>query len=438
MSSLCLKDGQTIAKFLREKMSLDDVKEYVLINKVFSQSEMHWVDFYWRTGIEDTFILLTEEVLKNHFGYAGIRAVHNFVENRLKNYKEGIDYIKATTDNIIVREYLANNPGVKSKIFYLLSSNCYSLCLFDANTVESRSAHTYMSKMHFIALRMITSMCITVVDEMKVINTNISDELIASNINLESSNSCLESSSRMIEKMNFKYEKDLAKSLKREEELQIRYDKLMEKYDKLLEKYNAIQCKSPKNISTVLPEDSEMSRAFKALIPSVGMNTFSAKMEELVQLTYSSCSLGDNMVDRHVRGKLTLDIEIPDKEMRLVTPSYARNAYEKMKICILDKKLVSQEIFSIVEKSSKFSDAIVARYGIHGLKAVGSGISYARSMNPKYGQQMFEKLINTTKLKVALSIAHTKLNPKPVVEEAIQSSSEEDEEEDEDSDIDAL
>ena len=438
MNSLCLKNDQVITKLIREKISLDDIKRYMLTNKVFTQAEMPWADFFWRIGIENAMVLLTEERLKNHFGYMGIRAVNDFAKYRLVNKTQGIDYFKVGRENILVQEYLIANPHIKSKVFYLLSATCYSLCLIDANTEESRAADTYMVKMNFIAVKMVTSLLINTVDELKMLNINVNDELIASNIDLESSNNKLESSDNMIEKMNLKYEKDLANSLQREEDLQIRYDRLMEKYDKLLEKYNAIHCRSSKNISTVLPGDSDMSKAFKALIPSVGMNTFSAKMEELVQLTYSSCSLGDNMVNRHIRGILALDIEIPDREIRLVTPSYARNAYEKMKICILDKKSVSQEVFSIVEKSSKFADALVARYGMEGLKAFGSGISYARSMNPKYGQEMFEKLVKTTKLKIA-----SQQNAKPIMVEAqnkapTSSSEEEDEEDDEDSDIDAL
>ena len=53
MGSLCLRNDEAITKLIREKMSLDDIKQYMSVNKIFTQAEMPWADFYWQIGIEN-------------------------------------------------------------------------------------------------------------------------------------------------------------------------------------------------------------------------------------------------------------------------------------------------------------------------------------------------------------------------------------------------
>ena len=108
-------------------------------------------------------ILLTEKLLETHFGLFGEKTIDNFIEKRLKNspynFKKDIDYVKVGKGNTIVKKYLKNNTIISNN-FYLISYTCYSLCLFQVNTGQSRIAHLYMVKMNHIAIRLIASICI--------------------------------------------------------------------------------------------------------------------------------------------------------------------------------------------------------------------------------------------------------------------------------------
>ena len=181
MSSLILKSDPTFVRLTRENLTIDDIKEYVINNKIFDESEIPWMDFFWKSQIEMVKILLTKEILKDHFGYSGKRPIHNYVENVLKkskrNYKEGVDFIKVGRDHVLVREYLSVNPQDKTRIFYLLSASCYTLCLLDANTVQSKAAGTYLIKMNFIAIRLMSVILITRIEDLEIINININQKL---------------------------------------------------------------------------------------------------------------------------------------------------------------------------------------------------------------------------------------------------------------------
>ena len=167
-------NGPNDTKFIREKISLSDVKKYVRDNRIFTEDEMFWVEFFWRIGIEMVGILLTEELLEKHFGYSGKKAMNDFVQRKLRasvyEFQKNIDYTKVNRDNVLVREYLAANPGVKTLVFYLLSSTCYTLCLIQVNTKESQLAHTYMVKMNHVAIKMINSVFISTIEDLERIN----------------------------------------------------------------------------------------------------------------------------------------------------------------------------------------------------------------------------------------------------------------------------
>ena len=165
---MSLSDADII-QIIKEKMTLNDFKDYVRSNGIFDNKEMPWVDFCWTVQIENIKIPLTMELLSSHFGYNGKRAFHDFDQKILSNeefgFKKSIDVTKVGRNNIIIKKYLQSNPGIKSKVFYLLSPYCYLQCLMHANTEQSKAAHSYMAKMNVIGSRMVTSILMTSVQK---------------------------------------------------------------------------------------------------------------------------------------------------------------------------------------------------------------------------------------------------------------------------------
>ena len=365
MSSLVLKQDAIVRKFMRENLTLDEVKRYIIDKKIFDESELQWPDFYWRLNIEMAYIFATPKRLEEHFGFTGEQAMHNFLEKRLKQKKEGTDYIKVGRDNILVQEYFLTNSDNKTLVFYLLSSACYTECLMDSKTEQAKSINTYLIKMNFITLKIIWSVLVTKVEDQEIANVIVNEEL-------ENANDSLESSTNMIERMNSQYERELLELERKEEELQKNIDILTARYEGL------------KNEAAAKKNSSK---------------TTSSKLDKLLGYTASSCRICDMIVYRVEKGKLTLDFEIPDIEIQLATPSYSTNAFRRMKSCILDKKAVPEEIFSIVEKSCVQADLIVSKLTPSRIQnEFKIQVLSERHKNPKYAQDMFKKLVKMAKV----------------------------------------
>ena len=79
-NSLNLRDDPELLKIVKENFSLNDLKDYVISNRIFDGDEVSWVHFYWISEIEKILMLLTEEFLYFHFGFRGTKAINNFLQ----------------------------------------------------------------------------------------------------------------------------------------------------------------------------------------------------------------------------------------------------------------------------------------------------------------------------------------------------------------------
>ena len=344
MNFLSLKDADI--EFIKQRISVADVKKYVRDNGLFTQDEMFWVEFFWKIGIEMLNILLTDELLEKHFGYAGKRPTHDFVERKLRiNFKEDANYIKVNRNNILVKEYLLSNPDCNSTVFYLLSPTCYSICLIQANTQESQAAQTYMVKMNFIAIRMINSVFMSTVEDLERLNINMSNN------------------SEMISK---RCQKEI-------NSLKAANDKLQAVIDKLSNKNEAINDK--------LVEANNKP------------NKVSEKLEDLLSIISYSCLLCDKFFTRINAGDLKIEVEAPSKEIRLATRYYAGDAFRRLKSCICSKKDVPKEDLSIVRESARLCDLFLAKYTPQSLKIeIKSTLDVKWFKNGNYAQMAFQSL----------------------------------------------
>ena len=273
-------------------------------------------------------------------------------------FREGIDYFKVNRDHPLVREYLQTHPHIKSRVFYLLSASCYAVCLINANTEQSKAARTYMAKMNLIAIKMVTSVLITKIEDLEMLNININE-------NLETADNNLEHSENQEERIIIQYQRDMAK-------LQKRYDKLLDTRDAKKEK----------------------------LLAKTKKNSSRPRVEKLLNKTRRSCSLCDLITHRFAEGKIPIErVDIPNKDVRLANPGYACKAFTRMKSHVLLKKEVPKEILHIVEESCILMDTFSTKFTEFELR-VGLKIdtSDSRFANRNYGEDMFRKLVEAAAL----------------------------------------
>ena len=366
-NSLNLRDDPKLLKIVKENLSLHDLKNYVISNRIFNSGEISWVHFFWKTEVENIMILLVQEFLEFHFGYRGIRAFHNFDQNVLKNeelnLKEGTSYIKVGRDNVLVQEYLRTHPDVTSTVFYLLSPFCYSQCLMHAKTEQARAAHSYLAKMNLIAIKMASVILATKIKNLQVLNANSNEEL-------EVINNKIERSKNIVQKMNVQYQEDMSA--------------LQNKCNQLVNK-------------SVTRGENQLMLSRGGLPQKVTnrRNGSTTKLENLLKVTASTCRLCDVIISQIKKGNLQLDADIPDKEARFVCHTYARNALSTMQPHIVFKTEVPKELFLIVEQSCILADIFLTQLNSYELNIdLKIHISADRSTNRNYGEDMFMRLVS--------------------------------------------
>ena len=165
MNSLIIHGISQRSNFLNgeDLPQLSDVKIYVRDRGIFTLEEMPWVDFYWVVGRAKQRVLATRVFLATYMGFTGEFAVNNFVKKILKGHKflvffEGVDYFKLDRNDPSVASYLKEHSDDKSRVFYSLTENCFSLCLAYADTPESLVAHGYFLEVNMLYSELITSL----------------------------------------------------------------------------------------------------------------------------------------------------------------------------------------------------------------------------------------------------------------------------------------
>lgn len=121
----------------------------------FSDEEAAWIDVFWEVTYNKEWILITKDILSNHFGYAVEQNIYyNYNDMLRRKFIENQDYHEVYADHYLVQQYkLTNNQkrGGHLRRYYIITGETYKTCCMTAQTEIGKRTRSYFLKMETLA-----------------------------------------------------------------------------------------------------------------------------------------------------------------------------------------------------------------------------------------------------------------------------------------------
>lgn len=149
----------------------------------FTNLDNSFIDRFWNYAFNNELILITDDIIKNGFGYRtnSMFVIRDFCNRVLKKkFKLGIEYVELDKTNELVLQ-IENNKvekrGGSMKKYYALTSETFKTCCMMANTEIGRSTRDYFLKMEKLA-QLITKIIANCIKRDLELKIRIKDEKI--------------------------------------------------------------------------------------------------------------------------------------------------------------------------------------------------------------------------------------------------------------------